>query len=74
MLGVEDRRTAVIGETRWQAELLGIRELERLRRKAARVPEPVAAPIHALWGRAGTTEEARRAGAQGFDLGTMLRG
>ncbi len=74
VLGLDGRRTALLGEARWQAEPLGLPELEALRRKAARAPEPVASPIYALWGRAGLTDEARRAGAEGFDLGMMLKG
>jgi AAA+ ATPase superfamily predicted ATPase len=72
VLGLRGGHTALLGEARWQAEPLGLRDLEQLRRKAARVPDPVAAPIHALWGRVGITEEARRAGAKGFDVDAMI--
>jgi hypothetical protein len=68
----QGRRTALLGEAKWQPEPLGHRELEQLRRKAARVPQAVDAPIYALWGRAGASEEARRAGARGFDLAAHL--
>jgi uncharacterized protein len=74
VLGLDGGRTVLLGEARWQAAPLGLSELEVLRRKAARAPEPVASPIYALWGRTGVTDEARRAGAQGFDLGAMLKG
>jgi hypothetical protein len=51
-----------------------LRDLEVLRRKGVRAPEPRPALIYALWGRAGIREEVRRAGAQGFDLAVMLKG
>ena len=74
VLGLEGGRTALVGEARWQAEPLGLRDLEALRRKAVRAPEPHPAVIYALWGRAGIRDEVRRAGAQGFDLAGMLKG
>lgn len=72
VLGLRGRRTALLGEAKWQAAPLGRRELEQLRRKAARAPQPVDAPLYLLWGRTGVTDEARRAGARGFDLEAML--
>jgi AAA+ ATPase superfamily predicted ATPase len=74
VLGLEGGRTTLLGEARWQAAPLGLSELEALRRKAARTPAPVGSPIYALWGRAGVSAEVPRAGAQGFDLGAMLKG
>lgn len=72
VLGLRGRQTALLGEAKWGPEPLGLRELERLRRKAARVPEPVDAPLYVLWGRAGVAEEVRRGGARGFDLPAIL--
>ena len=74
VLGLDGGRTALLGEAKWQAGPLGPSELEAVRRKAVRVPQPVSSPIYALWGRAGVTDEVRRAGAQGFDLATTLKG
>ena len=72
VLGLRGNRTALIGEAKWQTDPLGIRELEQLRRKTAKVPRAVDEPIYVLWGRAGANEEARRAGARGFSLEAML--
>jgi hypothetical protein len=72
VLGLQGRRTALVGEARWQAKPLGVPELEALRLKTARAPDPVESPTYAFWGRAGITEEARRAGARGCDLHGML--
>jgi AAA+ ATPase superfamily predicted ATPase len=72
VLGLRGGRTALVGEARWQAAPLGQREIEQLRRKSARAPHPVDAPVFAFWGRGGITEEARRAGALGFDPAAML--
>jgi AAA+ ATPase superfamily predicted ATPase len=72
VLGLEGRRTALLGEAKWQPEPLGHRELEQLRRKATRVPQPVDTPLYGLWGRAGASQEVRRAGARGFDLAAIL--
>ena len=51
---------------------LAPRDLEQLRRKVPRVPQPVDTPLYALWARAGITEDARRAGAHGFRLDAMV--
>lgn len=72
VLGLRARRAALLGEAKWQAERLDVRDLEQLRRKVTRVPQPVDAPLYVLWGRSGITEAARRAGARGFDLEAML--
>jgi hypothetical protein len=74
VLGLQGARAALLGEARWQAAPLGLRELEALRRKAARVPEPVDTPLYALWGRSGITDDVRRAGARGFGLPDLLSG
>ncbi len=72
VLGLRGRRTALLGEARWQAEPLGRRELQDLVRKTWRVPEPVEEPIYALWGRGGVERSVRAAGALGFALEDVI--
>lgn len=72
VLGLRGSRTHLLGEARWQSRPLGAGDLEELRRKAVRVPRPVATPLYALWGRAGADEAAIRAGALGFDVEHVL--
>lgn len=72
VLGLRGNRAALLGEAKWQADPLGVRELEQLRRKTPRVPRAVDEPLYALWGRGGATEEAKRAGARAFSLESML--
>jgi len=72
VLGLLGRRTHLVGEARWQQRPLDGRDLEALRRKAPRVPQPIDAPIYALWGRGGVTPEVRRAGGLGFDVEAVL--
>lgn len=73
VLGLRGGRAVLMGEAKWQAKPLGVADLEALRRKTPRTPHPVEAPIYALWGRAGITPEARKAGARGFNPTAMLR-
>jgi hypothetical protein len=72
VLGLAGKRAALLGEARWQRKPLDERDLEALRRKAVRVPDPVDAPTYALWGRAGITTAARNAGALGYALEDVL--
>lgn len=72
VLGLQGGRTALLGEAKWQADPLGMAELESLRRKTARTPRPLDMPVYALWGRAGVAADVRRAGAKGFDLTDIL--
>lgn len=72
VLGLRGNRTHVLGEARWQQRPLDGRDLEALRRKVARVPQPTDAPVYALWGRGGVSPEVLRAGALGFDVGAVL--
>jgi len=60
-------------EARWQRAPIGRRNLEQLQRKGARVPGPLDGPVYALRGRAGVTDDVRRAGARGYDLEAMLQ-
>jgi hypothetical protein len=73
VLGLRGSRTALLGEAKWQAHPLDVRDLEALRRKTPRTPEPVDAPLYLLWGRAGVTADTVPAGAQGFDARAMLQ-
>jgi AAA+ ATPase superfamily predicted ATPase len=72
VLGVLNSQTVLLGEAKWQAQPLGTRELEMLRRKVTRVPKPVPEPMYALWGRGGVEPAVKAAGALGFGLEEML--
>lgn len=72
VLGLRGTRTHLLGEARWQGRPLGRGDLERLRRKATRVPRPVDEPIYALWGRGGVEPAVERAGALSFNPAQML--
>jgi uncharacterized protein len=73
VLGLEGGRSVLLGEARWQANPLDLRDLEELKRKMSLAPNPIPAPIFALWSRRGVTPSVRRAGALGFGLREMLR-
>jgi uncharacterized protein len=72
VLGLLANRTSLLGEVRWQRRHLDGRDLEALRRKAARAPRSVDVPVYALWGRGGVSPDVRRAGALGFDVEDVL--
>lgn len=72
VLGLRGKRTALVGEARWQEDPLGDGDLSALRNKLRYVPSPSDAPLIALWGRSGITSDARRAGALGWSLADML--
>jgi AAA+ ATPase superfamily predicted ATPase len=74
VLGLRGSRTHLLGEARWQERLMGMRELEELRRKASRVPHPDDELLYGLWGRGGVRPEVTRAGALGFNLEAVLSG
>jgi hypothetical protein len=71
-VGLQGSQTCLLGEAKWQSQPLGTRELEALRRKVVRVPDPVPEPIYALWGRSGVDPAVKAAGARGFSLEEML--
>ena len=72
VLGLRGARAALVGEARWQARPLDVRDVAALHAKLARLPTPVDKPIVALWGRAGLTAAARAAGAVGWGLREVL--
>ncbi len=72
VVGLRGARTALLGEARWQARPLGVRDLAQLQRKAARVPRAVELPTFALWGRGGVEDRIRSANVLGFDPHDML--
>ena len=74
MLGLQGNQTHLLGEARWQQRPLGHHDLEALRRKVTRVPQPADAPVYALWGRGGVSPDVRQAGALGFDVEAVLEG
>jgi AAA+ ATPase superfamily predicted ATPase len=71
VLGLQGSRTVLLGEARWQGRPLGRRDLERLRRKAARAPSPVDEPLYALWSRGGV-DDTVKAEALAFTPAQML--
>jgi hypothetical protein len=73
VLGMRRGRSVVIGEARWQARPLGLRDVERLAAKAALTPRP-AEPLLLLWGRGGLDPAARSGRVRGYDLAAMLHG
>jgi uncharacterized protein len=73
VLGLSGNHTALLGEARWQAEPLDVADVVELKAKLAKVPAPAREPILALWGRAGITKAAAKAGAIGWSLSEMLR-
>lgn len=72
VLGLLGKRTALLGEVRWQQAKLAERDLAGLEAKRARVPDAVDRPVLALWGRSGVTAGVRRRGALGFSLADVL--
>ena len=72
VLGLAGSKTALVGEARWQAKPLGLRELSELQSKLSRVPAPTADPSLVLWGRRGVTADVARAGVHGYSLAQML--
>jgi AAA+ ATPase superfamily predicted ATPase len=73
VLGLQGKRSTLLGEARWQRRPLGQKELEVLRRKVARVPRPVDEPTYVLWGRAGASDAVKSASVMVFDPSSMLR-
>jgi uncharacterized protein len=72
VLGLRGARTHLLGEARWQQRPLDARDLERLRRKASRVPQPIDVPVYALWGRGGVGPDLQGAQVLGFDASDVL--
>lgn len=72
VLGIQGSRTRLLGEARWQARPLGMRELRVLVAKTKRAPAPADDPLYALWGRSGVEPDVRRGSVLGFDLEDML--
>lgn len=72
VLGLDTKKTVLVGEARWQEALLDVTDVNVLRQKLAYVPSPVPSPIVALWGRRGITKAARNAGALGWSLTDVL--
>lgn len=70
--GFRGSRLVLAGEARWQSPPLAPRELRALTAKATRVPGAMEDPLLALWGRRGTTDEVRAAGALGYSLEDVL--
>ncbi len=71
-LGLLGTQTFLLGEARWQSRPLGWRDLERLKRKTARAPNPVDEPHYVLWSRGGVDETVTLANARAFTPAQML--
>jgi AAA+ ATPase superfamily predicted ATPase len=74
VLGLQGKRTALVGEARWQRAPLGSRDLGALHAKLSFVPDPVEEPILALWGRSGGSEAIKSAGASFFNVTDVVDG
>ncbi len=74
VLGLRGKKTALVGEVRWQKPALGMRDLARLRAKLPLTPNPVEEPIFALWGRSGGSQAIRQAGATVFAADDLVDG
>lgn len=74
VLGLRGSRTMLLGEARWQSRPLGGRDLERLKRKTVRTPNPVDEPRYVLWSRGGVDETIKPADALTFTPAQMLDG
>jgi len=74
VLGLRGNQSQLLGEARWQQRPLGERDIEALRRKVTRVPQPADAPVYALWGRGGVSPEVRQSGVLGFNVDDVLEG
>jgi uncharacterized protein len=72
VLGLRGSRTALMGEARWQAKPLALRELRALMARQSRVPRPADDLTFALWGRSGVDQQARSAGALGYSVKDVL--
>jgi uncharacterized protein len=72
VLGLHGSRAGLLGEARWQSRPLGRRDLERLRRKTVRAPDPVDEPRYALWSRGGVDASIMPEDALAFTLEQML--
>ncbi len=72
VLGLRGSRTVLLGEARWQRGALGRRDLEQLKRKAARTPRPIEEPIYGLWGRGGIERGLAQKNVLGFGPEEML--
>lgn len=72
VLGLRGSEARLLGEARWQSRPLGRRDLERLKRKTARVPNPAQEPIYALWSRGGVDDTIEPADALSFTPQQML--
>jgi uncharacterized protein len=72
VLGLRGNHTALVGEVKWRSEPLDLGHVADLRRALEQVPEPLATPTLALWGRGGVTPEVRAAGVLGFDVDDVV--
>jgi hypothetical protein len=61
VLGLRGNRTALVGEAKWRSQPLDTKHLHDLERLARSAPDPLPAPILALWARKGARAEVASA-------------
>jgi hypothetical protein len=74
VLGLQGRRTVLVGEAKWQAAPLGGGLLASLRTKLTTVPDPVHDAVLAMWSRGGGSPGLHMAGVRCFDVGQVVDG
>lgn len=74
VLGLRGSRTQLVGEARWQARPIGLRDLRELESRARRAPKPASDLIHSFWSRAGAEPEVLRTGARGYSIDQIIDG
>ncbi len=72
VLGLRGKQTALLGEAKWRGRPLDLADLNALIIKLQLAPDPIDAPLLALWGRRGVTDRVRAQGALGFDTADVV--
>lgn len=73
VLGLQNHRTAFVGEAKWQRSPLGPAALDEVARKLRQAPNPVPQPGLLIWGRGGVRPEIQVGAVRGFGPAEMLR-
>jgi hypothetical protein len=74
VLGLEGKRTRLVGEARWQTRPLGRREVTTLLGKLSRTPSPHEDALLGLWGRSGADPAVVGGEVIGFDAAAIVDG
>ena len=72
VLGMQDGRTVLIGEARWQRQPLGRSDLDKLGPSPRYVPHPTPDPWYVLWGRGGVQPDTTATKVLGYGPAEML--